>query len=217
MNSLIQSIKKALFDSSCVCCGGKTSDKLGYLCYDCFNVIFKSKSLNKHENTYYLWQYNKNIRKLLLEYKSQSRLALGKIISSLIEEEFFHVIYTEDIDYIIPIPINYRREQNRGFNQVEEILKNLNYSYVTGERIKNTKKMHEIFDKSGREKNIKGSFNIKTDLSEKNLLIFDDIITTGATVNEFIDELKKNGNINKIIIFSLTAGKTYINSYKRMC
>lgn len=217
MNSLIRSIKKLLFDNSCVCCGGKTSDKLVYLCYDCFNVIFKSKSLNKYENTYYLWQYNKQIRKLVLEYKSHSRIVLGEIIGSLIEEEFFHVVFAEDIDYIIPIPINYRREQERGFNQVEEILKNLNYRYFKGERIKNTKKMHKIFDKSGREKNIKGSFDIKTDLSGKNILIFDDIITTGATVNEFIEELKKNGDINKIIVFSLTAGKTYINSCKRMC
>ena len=217
MNNLIQSIKKLFFDNSCVCCGGKTSDKLLYLCYDCFNILLKSKSLNKVENTYFLWAYNETIRTLILKYKSHSVLALGRIISSLIEEEFFQVIYWEDIDYVIPIPINYRREQERGFNQVEEILKNLNYSYLTTERKKNTKKMCKILDREKREKNIKGSFYIGEELVGKNILIFDDIITTGATIKEFSEEIKKENRVNKITIFSLSAGKTYINSHKRMC
>lgn len=217
MNNLILSIKKLFFDNSCVCCGGKTSDKLLYLCYDCFNVLLKSKSLNKVENTYFLWTYNETVRTLILKYKSHGVLALGIIISSLIEEEFFHVIYSEDIDYVIPIPINYRREQERGFNQVEEILKNLNYSYLKSDRKKNTKKMCKILDKEKREKNIKGSFNIDVRLQGKNILIFDDIITTGATIKEFSEEIKKQNKVNKIIVFSLSAGKTYINSHKRMC
>ena len=127
------------------------------------------------------------------------------------------MIYTEDIDYVIPIPINYRREQERGFNQVEEILKNLNYSYISSHRRKNTKKMCKILDKEKREKNIKDSFNVDEKFQGKNILIFDDIITTGATIKEFSEEIKKQNKVNKIIVFSLSAGKTYINSHKRMC
>ena len=217
MKNLIQSIKKLLFDNSCVCCGEKASDKLEYLCYNCLNDLMKEKSLSKYENVYYLWIYKDKFKKLLLEYKNSSRLALGLIISSMIEDEFFRVILNEDIDYIIPIPINFRREQDRGFNQVEELLKNLNYSYCKSERIKNTKKMFKILDKEKREKNIKNSFIISKDFSKKNVLIFDDIITTGTTINELKNELEKIGNAKKIVVFSLTASKTYINSNKRMC
>lgn len=206
-----------MFDNSCVCCGGKSSDKFLYLCYDCLNILIKSKSLNKVENTYFLWTYSETLRKLILKYKSHSVLALGNIISSLIEEEFFTVMFEEDIDYVIPIPISYKRQQERGFNQVEEILKNLNYSYLTGERIKNTKKMCKIYDKNKREKNIKDSFYFEKNLLGKNILIFDDIITTGATIREFVEELEKKGKFNKIVVFSLSVGKTYLRPDKRMC
>lgn len=206
-----------MFDNSCVCCGGKSSDKFLYLCYDCLNILIKSKSLNKVENTYFLWTYSETLRKLILKYKSHSILALGNIISSLIEEEFFTVMLEEDIDYVIPIPISYKRQQERGFNQVEEILKNLNYSYLTGERIKNTKKMCKIYDKNKREKNIKDSFYFEKNLLGKNILIFDDIITTGATIREFVEELEKKGKFNKIVVFSLSVGKTYLRPDKRMC
>jgi len=77
--------------------------------------------------------------------------------------------------------------------------------------------MCKILDKEKREKNIKGSFNIDVRLQGKNILIFDDIITTGATIKEFSEEIKKQNKVNKIIVFSLSAGKTYINSHKRMC
>ncbi len=217
MKNIILSIRNLLFDNSCVCCGGKSSDKFLYLCYDCLNILIKSKSLNKVNNTYFLWTYSETLRKLILKYKSHSVLALGSIISSLIEEEFFTVMFEEDIDYVIPIPISYKRQQERGFNQVEEILKNLNYSYLTGKRIKNTKKMCKIYDKNKREKNIKDSFYFGKDLSGKNILIFDDIITTGATIREFVEELEKKGKFNKIVVFSLSVGKTYLRPYKRMC
>ncbi len=217
MKNIILSIRNLLFDNSCVCCGGKSSDKFLYLCYDCLNILIKSKSLNKVNNTYFLWTYSETLRKLILKYKSHSVLALGSIISSLIEEEFFTVVFEEDIDYVIPIPISYKRQQERGFNQVEEILKNLNYSYLTGKRIKNTKKMCKIYDKNKREKNIKDSFYFGKDLSGKNILIFDDIITTGATIREFVEELEKKGKFNKIVVFSLSVGKTYLRPDKRMC
>lgn len=217
MKNIIQNIRRLFFDNSCTCCGEKASDNLIYLCYNCLDKIVRQKSLNKVGDTYYIWPYKGEFRKLLLEYKNNSRLALGKIISSLIEEEIFKVVYEEDIDYIVPIPINFRREQIRGFNQVEEILKNLNYSFLKTNRVKNTKKMFKLLDKEKRENNIKNSFKVDKEFKTKNILIFDDIITTGATIEEFKRELIKNGEVNKIVVFSLSASKTYMNSNKRMC
>ena len=89
MKNIIQNIRRLFFDNSCTCCGEKASDNLIYLCYNCLDKIVRQKSLNKVGDTYYIWPYKGEFRKLLLEYKNNSRLALGKIISSLIEEEIF--------------------------------------------------------------------------------------------------------------------------------
>ncbi|MBN1467482.1 MAG: ComF family protein [Fusobacteriaceae bacterium] len=215
MKNLILSIRKFLFADTCVCCENRPDNKLHYLCRGCFNIILKEKSVNKIENTYYIWPYRSLFRKLLLEYKGNSILPLSHIISEIISDDFFNIIYNEDIDYIIPIPINYRREQSRGFNQVEEILKNLNYSYIKEERIKNTKKMFKILDEEKRKKNIENSFKSKNNFEGKNILIFDDIITTGATIDEFKKELLKGSKINKIIVFSLTATSSYIKKKQK--
>ena len=77
--------------------------------------------------------------------------------------------------------------------------------------------MFKLLDKEKRENNIKNSFKVDKEFKAKNILIFDDIITTGATIEEFKRELIKNGEVNKIVVFSLSASKTYMNSNKRMC
>ena len=74
----------------------------------------------------------------------------------------------------------------RGFNQVDEILNNLNINYIKLKRTKETKKMHTLLDEKLREENIKDSFHIdsKIDLRNKKILLVDDIITTGSTLRE---------------------------------
>lgn len=63
--------------------------------------------------------------------------------------------------------MNKKRKNERGFNQVDEILKALNIRYYEIERVKNTKKMHKILDEKLREENIKGSFRVGKNLTLK--------------------------------------------------
>ena len=144
------------------------------------------KKLRKLNNIYYIWDYNEEFKKLIFSYKYNRKKSLAKLIARLIEEEFKFIIQKEKIDFIVSVPINKKRENERGYNQVDEILKHLNVNYVEIKRIKNTEKMHKLLNEKLREENIRGSFRIESDFDFKNkkILLVDDIITTGATLKE---------------------------------
>ncbi len=94
----------------------------------------------------------------------------------------------------------------------------LKVNYVQLERVKNTKKMAEILNEEDRNKNIKGAFKISgnIDFRNKNILILDDIVTTGATLREIKNSIleqfennlnKKNSDNIKITVFCLAAAR----------
>ena len=153
------------------------------------------KKLRKLNNIYYIWDYNEEFKKLIFSYKYNRKKSLAKLIARLIEEEFKFIIQKEKIDFIVSVPINKKRENERGYNQVDEILKQLNVNYVEIKRIKNTEKMHKLLNEKLREENIRGSFRIESDFDFRNkkILLVDDIITTGATLKEI-----KNSILNDI-------------------
>ena len=153
------------------------------------------KKLRKLNNIYYIWDYNEEFKKLIFSYKYNRKKNLAKLIARLIEEEFKFIIQKEKIDFIVSVPINKKRENERGYNQLDEILKQLNVNYVEIKRIKNTEKMHKLLNEKLREENIRGSFRIESDFDFKNkkILLVDDIITTGATLKEI-----KNSILNDI-------------------
>ena len=159
------------------------------------------KKLRKLNNIYYIWDYNEEFKKLIFSYKYNRKKSLAKLIARLIEQEFKFIIQKEKIDFIVSVPINKKRENERGYNQVDEILKQLNVKYIEIKRVKNTEKMHKLLNEKLREENIRGSFRIESDFDfmNKKILLVDDIITTGATLKEIKNSILNNIDEKNII------------------
>jgi competence protein ComFC len=165
-------------------------------------------ALKKFNDIYYLWDYDKKLKKIIEEYKFKNKLYIGELLFGLIGEELDTLIKKEKIERIIPIPVSHKRLMERGFNQVEELLKFGGYSYIKTGRVKETKHMYELLNSEDRRKNIKSAFKIERLKGIKKVLIIDDIITTGSTMKEFITEIKNNNDTIQIVVFTLALSKT---------
>lgn len=97
---------------------------------------------------------------------------------------------------IIPVPLHKKRFRWRGFNQSQLLAQALSASLnipiaeKTISRIRYTKPQVEL-KHDERKENIKGAFEVLMDVAGQNFLIIDDVVTTGATLNEIAKLLKK--------------------------
>lgn len=211
MQKLYLNIKKIIFSEKCIVCNRKVDDTRKYLCYNCYREFYYKSSLKKIDNLYYFWNYDEKHKKILSSYKFLGIKLIGEIIGEIIEEKVNYLLDKENIDEIISVPININRRRKRGFNQVDIVLDKLKLDYIKIDRIKNTKSMYKILNENKRKENIKNSFKIdkNLDLNNKNILIFDDVITTGATLKEVEKNIRKWYKPNKIIYLTLFIAKYY--------
>lgn len=157
--------------------------------------------------------YNKTAQKLIYNFKYKPYLSplsefLGDLIfESLIQNEIFQKIRSgEHIKrwILVPIPLYSSRLRTRGYNQAEILAEELGKRFKIEvlnllTRVKDTKTQVGLKLKE-RRKNIKGAFELNSSLitnhsSLKNLSVFlvDDIVTTGSTLVEAANVLKRNG------------------------
>lgn len=204
MKSLSQSIKRIFFSAKCSICGKIIENESGYICRDCFKRLQKKMKLRNIDDYYYLCYYDDDIKKVIKEYKLKNRKGLSVELAYLSKKYLKELIKEKEIDIVLSVPVSTKRIRERGFNQVDELLDKMKIEHQQIERVKNTKHMYSLRDEESRRKNIQGAFfNENIDVNGKNLLIVDDIITTGSTVLELANEVKRNGKPKNIYVFAI--------------
>ena len=205
-----------LFPPRCPNCREMVDERY-QLCAACeekiLRVDFYSKPPAPLDKVLRVTRYRDGSRNLLRKLKFDNNLkvvpALKKILDDVsTHEELLKLL--RGIDFAVPVPLHQGRLKERGFNQTEEIFgdwlarKNLPLKNLLIRRLP-TPKLFKL-GKAEREKILSGAFAAAEpiDLSGKNVLIVDDIFTTGTTCRECAKVLKSLG-AKKISVLAFAA------------
>ncbi|MEF9933023.1 MAG: phosphoribosyltransferase family protein [Cetobacterium sp.] len=186
-------------------------DSEEYICSKCSFKLETLGKLKSRKGVYFSFHYEE-IKSLIWDFKFSNRKYISKEIAKFIKEPLNELIKELGIDVVIPVPISDTRMRERGFNQVEEFLKECNIKYETIERVKNTKHMYEIDSIEKRKENLVSVFKGNLNLHDKKILLVDDIVTTGSTIEEIKKELKSYNKTIEIFIFSLSVVRSYLKN-----
>nr|WP_164503178.1 ComF family protein [Nitrosomonas sp. JL21] len=143
-------------------------------------------------------RYTFPIDALIHALKYQANLAIAPILAGLLIAKL-HTI-DEKPDVIIPMPLHPLRLRERGYNQAIELSRYLARHMKipllpdSCNRIRHTPPQTELPWKD-RHKNIRNAFSCEMDLSGQRIAVVDDVMTTGATLNELAKILRRQGAV----------------------
>ncbi len=212
-----------LFPRLCYACGNHLMRNEKLICTECLILIPRTNYHNEPGNpveqlfwgrcriekaaTFSFYNRESRIRSLIhnLKYKGIKEVGyeLGKIYGVALKESDF----TTDIDIIISVPLHPAKERIRGFNQSEIISQGISDS--TGIPFdRNTllrKNLSSTQTKKSRYErwtNVEGIFCVtdKTGIRDKHILLVDDVITTGSTVESCVTELLKTEGVRVSVV-----------------
>ncbi|WP_051654258.1 double zinc ribbon domain-containing protein [Persephonella sp. KM09-Lau-8] len=166
----------------CHSCGKKTEN-----CQECFKQ-------RKFDDIQVFRSKDKAITEIIYQLKINGYRNLAPQLAEIIKEDITTYTKTNKIDIITYVPVDKETLKEREFNHLEEILKCTFPKYLIVPLVEKVRKTPLQMELTAEErwKNLKGVFRLKNhDIKDKNILIFDDILTTGATMLNMYKTIKK--------------------------
>lgn len=195
---------KALYPENTACCHCNRDGRLNEygFCENCTSLIEKA---GKAQLPLYAdgitaaLLYNDAASSMIRRFKYHNARYLGKSLAALIQlpEEW-------QIDVILPVPLHSKRERQRGYNQSLILARHLGERYGLTvrtnliKRIRNTPSQALSTPKE-RFTNLRDAFRASSKCKGLNILLVDDVITTGSTSSECSKALKEAG-ANKVYL-----------------
>lgn len=218
-----------LFPASCYACGTSLEESDVYLCVNC--EIFIKPVAGKlckrcgsplplegdcldckgreflFERARILIHFNDTMQHLIHHVKYQHKRKLARDLGRRLGKQL-----CKDNDYfrpdvLVPVPLHPKRQRKRGFNQSEQIAQGLSVEIGVPvhtklvKRVRNTK-TQTGFNASERQRNVKNIFSCTSKVVPANVGVVDDVLTTGATVNECAQALLTAG-AQRVQVFTL--------------
>lgn len=187
-------------------CGKPLKKDTDEYCPDCISA---STCLVQGRN---LWTHREPVAGALYRLKYHNKRNYGKIFARELAQQYTGEIKRWKIDVIIPVPLHSSRRRKRGFNQAEIIAGEL--ASLTGIplrtdvlfRIKKTLPQKSL-GRTERQANLNGAFAVsRTWKACKNVLLIDDIYTTGATLEKAAKMLRTVG-VQNVYFLTVSIGQ----------
>ncbi len=210
MGTVLKKLLEWIFPVSCFICDKGT---IG-LCTNC-STLLPNPEHNLPDWILPMWSYkNPHVRDMILSLKKFPATEMLKPIGRLLYQHLHTALHMHTAicvePIIIPIPISKTRFKERGYNQseliAESMLPYLKHSKLHTDivyKIRDTKKQSTLHDKTNRTNNAHDVFAIKNIhiIKNRDIIIIDDVVTTGSTLSEARDLLLRNGARN---VYGLT-------------
>ncbi len=217
MRQWIYDILNFFFPVYCPVCGATIAVRMQLLCLHCeLNMpragfsdpadnpvaqLFWGRVKLEAATSFFKFEKGSRYQKLLhlLKYKRDKTMGiyLGKLLGSDLKDTIFM-----HCDYIVPVPLHLRKERKRGYNQSEIIARGV--SFIMGIPVRTDLLFRDAFtatqtrkSRFERFKNVENVFRFEPSNMEKgkcSILIIDDVVTTGSTLEACtMTMLKKEG------------------------
>jgi len=160
---------------------------LGHVCGACLNRPPRFESVEA------LLAYRFPVDALICAYKYGRRLALGRVMGEWLGRQV-----ARDVDVIVPMPLSDQRLAERGFNQALEIARAAAAASGVPLLARACRKVADTPPQAAlpwkeRAKNVRRAFVCDADVEDLRVAVVDDVLTTGATLNELARVLLKAG------------------------
>lgn len=183
------------------------------MCSDCYDEMehmpFEINREISDTKIYCTGIYEKNLQKLIRGLKYHNQKDLAYFQAKFMYEYWKNIPDKKDFYQVVPVPLYKKREKERKYNHMnlvgEEFCKLTGYDINMEliQRIKDTKPQYKL-NRQQRMENLSNAFKInKENLLKGDILLLDDICTTGSTFESIIMDFKKL-DINNIVCLATT-------------
>jgi ComF family protein len=216
MISWLRDLIELIFPSICPACLKRGTQEEEMMCLHCCINLPQTEQHLIEENEFteklkgrvelqwgaakYYFSENSDLKNLIHALKYKNRYDVGYDIGLKYGEELAHGPYFYGIDYIVPVPLHSKKLKQRSYNQSEAFARGLAHGLDVPCRvdlIRRAKHTESQTHKSRfeRVKNMQDAFIIKDDqdLKDKHILVVDDVITTGSTLEACAHALEQAG------------------------
>lgn len=184
----------------CEICGSPENPSACPVCNSNEFVFDKARSV---------FPFSATVQNLIHELKYNEMKRITKYLGEHVSKYLHNFQPFENIDIIVPVPLHKVKKRARGFNQSEllskEISIHMNWLHIPNLVLRNRfTDTQTKLDRKQRQENVSGAFilNSKINIQNKNILIVDDVFTTGSTVNSICELLKKN-HADRIFVLTI--------------